>query len=190
MRGAAALAGKAVHPGHGTMGRRFGGGASALLFLAAAALALCPPARGAWGAQTTTATVVLVYDGDTLAVETAEGVRITLHLLGIVAPSLREPRPREGRKAAGGPFAEEAKRALGDLVLQKEVRVFFYGRDAFRQVMAEVFVEGENVSVHMVRGGLARMDRSARHVPETLRRTLEQAEAEARRDRRGLWMFE
>jgi len=68
--------------------------------------------------------------------------------------------------------------------------VFFYGRDAFRQVMAEVFIEGENVNVHMVRGGLARMDRAARHVPEALRLRLESAEAEARREKRGLWVFE
>ena len=171
-------------------GRRTRGGASALSFLAASALSLCAPMHGAWGAQTAAATVVLVHDGGTVVVELAEGVRITVHLLGVAAPSVRDVRPRDGRKAVGQPFAEEAKRALEDLVLAKEVRVFFYGRDAFRQVMAEVFFEGENVSVHMLRGGLARVDRAARHVPEALRQALEKAEAEAKRDRRGLWMFE
>ncbi len=172
------------------MGRRCPGRASALLFLTAGALTACLPAGEARGAQTTTATVTLVHNGKTLVVELAEGVRITVHLLGVAAPSLRDVRPRGAHKAVGQPFAEEARRALEDLVLAKEVRVFFYGRDLDRQVMAEVFVAGENVNVHMVRGGLARVDRAARHVPEALRQTLERAEAEAKRERRGLWIFE
>ncbi len=185
-----ALPGTILHRGRGKVGRRLGGGASALLLVGAGVLAVCLPARGARGAQTATATVVLVHDGATMAVETAEGVRITLHLLGITAPSLRDVRPQAGRTAVGQPFAAEAKRALEDLALKKEVRVIFHGRDAFRQVMAEVYVAGESVNVHMVRGGLARVDRAARRLPEALRQALEQAEAEARRAKRGLWMFE
>ena len=172
------------------MGRRFPGRASALRFLAAGALALGLPGAGAWGAETTTATVVLVHSGDSLVVEVAQGVRITVHLLGIAAPSLRDVRPRGDSKPAGQPLAQEAKKALEDLVLSKEVRVSLYGRDMFRQVMAEVHLGRENVNVHMVRGGLARVDRAGRRVPEGLRHTLDQAEAEARRERRGLWMFE
>ncbi len=172
------------------MGRRCPGGASALLFLTAGALAAWLPAGAAWGAQTTTATVVLVHNGDTLVVELAEGVRTTVHLLGVAAPSLRDVRPRGAQKAMGQPFAEEARRALEDLVLGKQVRVFFYGRDSFRQVRGEVFLAGENVNAHILRAGLARVDRSAQHVPEALRQTLERAEGEAKREKRGLWIFE
>jgi endonuclease YncB( thermonuclease family) len=172
------------------MGRRFPGGASALLFVAAGALALGLPPRGAWAAQDTAATVLFVHDGDTIGVELAGGVRIRLHLLGVAAPDLRGVRPGGGPAGVAQPFAEEARRALEDLALHRLVRVFLYGRDAFRQVMAEVVLEGENVNVHMVRAGLARVDRAARHVPEALRLRLESAEAEARREKRGLWMFE
>jgi len=172
------------------MGRRFPAWASALPFVAAGALALGLPERGAWAAQDTTATVVSVHGGDTLGVEVADGVRITLHLLGVAAPELRGLRPQGAKREVAQPFAEEARKALEDLALHKLVRVFLYGRDAFRQVMAEVLIGGENVNVHMVRAGLARVDRAARHVPEALQGKLESAEAEARRERRGLWMFE
>jgi endonuclease YncB( thermonuclease family) len=136
------------------------------------------------------ATVVFVHDGDTIGVELAGGVRITLHLVGVAAPNLRDVRPRGAPRPVAQPFAEEARKALEDLALHRLARVFVYGRDAFRQVMAEVLIEGENLSVHMVRAGLARVDRAARHVPEALRRRLESAEGEARREKRGLWMFE
>ncbi len=162
----------------------------ACLVLGAGALAPALPAPASWGAQSTQAGVVRVHAGDTLLVETAEGVQITLRLLGVQAPSLREVRPPNGRKAVGQPFSEEAKRALEDLVLKRKVRVEFYGRDALRQPLAVVFLGDENVNVHMVRGGLARVDREAPRMPEGLREALEKAEAEARRERRGLWMFE
>ena len=68
------------------MGRRFPAWASVLPFVAAGALALGVPPRGAWAAQDTTATVVSVHGGDTIGVEIADGVRITLHLLGVAAP--------------------------------------------------------------------------------------------------------
>ena len=172
------------------MGRRFPGWASALPFVAAGPLLLGLPPGSASPAQDTTATVVSVRDGDTIGVEIAGGVRITLHLLGVAAPTLRDVRPEAVPRGAAQPFAREARKALEDLALHKLARVFLYGRDAFRQVLAEVLIEGENVNVHMVQAGLARVDRAARHVPEGLRRRLDGAEAEARREKRGLWMFE
>ncbi len=173
-------------------GRRFRGGASARCFLAAGALALSPPAPGAWAAQSATATVLRVHDGNSMLVETADQVQIHVYLLGIEAPTLRDLRPQApgGRKAVGQPFSGEAKRALEDLVLKRQVRVEFHGRNVAKRPLAVVDVGGENVNVHMVRGGLARVDRAARDVPDSLHAALEKAEAEARRDRRGLWMFE
>lgn len=173
-------------------GRRFRGGAPARCFLAAGALALGVPVPAAWGGQSAAATVLRVHDGNSMLVEMADQVQNHVYLLGIEAPSLRDLRPEApgGRKAVGQPFSGEAKRALEDLVLKKQVRVEFHGRNVAKRPLAVVEVGGENVNVHMVRGGLARVDRAARDVPEAFRAALEQAEAEARRDRRGLWMFE
>ncbi len=171
-------------------GRHRGGGALAWLAIGAGALLPGLPAPAAWGAESTLAVVVRVSAGDALIAQKADGVQINLRLFGIEAPRLRAVRPQGSGKAVGQPFSEEAKQALEDLVLHKQVRVELYGRDFFRYALGVVFLGAENVNVHMVRGGLARVDRAAHHVPEALRAALEQAEAEARRDRRGLWMFE
>ena len=177
--------------GSGPGRRPAGAGGPACLLLAACAFVLGPPAPAARAAQTTQAAVLRVYAGDSLLVETAEGVQATVRLLGIEAPRLREVRPQGGGEAVGQPFSAEAKKALEDLVLKRKVRVEFYGRDpVLRQPLAVVFMGEENVNAHLVRGGLARMDRKDPRLPAGLREALERAEAEARRERRGLWMFE
>jgi endonuclease YncB( thermonuclease family) len=174
------------------MGRRpVGAGRPAALLAAAWAIIVGGPAPAARAAQEAQAAVLRVYAGDSLLLRTTEGVQASVRLLGIEAPRLREVRPQGGGEAVGQPFSGEAKKALEDLVLKRKVRVEFYARDpVLRQPLAVLFVGDENVNVHLVRGGLARMDRRDPRVPAGLREALERAEAEARREGRGLWMFE
>lgn len=126
--------------------------------------------------------VVRVIDGDALVLDTGQSVR----LVGIEAPV------REGRDRPGEPFAEEAARALEDLVMGREVRLYYPGltRDRYDRALAHVVTADSKgpdywVNLELVRRGDVRV----RLYPDTDGggETLMAAETAARDAARGLW---
>lgn len=67
--------------------------------------------------------VVRVYDGDTITV-VEDGKEITIRLVGIDAPEISRK-----KHVPGQPFCLKAKEYLSALVLNKVVRIRFYGKD-------------------------------------------------------------
>lgn len=129
-----------------------------------------------------TGRVVRVIDGDALVLDTGQSVR----LVGIEAPALH---PRYGDPA---PHAEEAKRALEDLVMGRTVRLHYPGltRDRYDRALAHLSTADTTgpdywVNLELVRRGHVRV----RLYPDTDGggATLLEAEKEARLERRGLW---
>lgn len=129
-----------------------------------------------------TGRVVRVIDGDALALNTGQSVR----LVGIEAPALR-PRGRDP-----DPYAVEASRLLEDLVLGRQVRLYYPGltRDRYDRALAHVVtVDGSGprlwINLELVRRGGARV----RLYPDTAAHAddLLAAEDEARGEARGLW---
>jgi len=115
--------------------------------------------------------VVAVTDGDTIRVLDRTGaapteVRVRLH--AIDAP--------EG----GQPFWDRAEQALARLVMGREVRLVPRNRDRYGRLVAEVFVGTESVNARMVADGFA-------WAYVEYGRDFVRQEAEARRQRRGLW---
>lgn len=126
--------------------------------------------------------VVRVIDGDALVLDTGQSVR----LVGIEAPV------REGRDRPGEPFAEEAARELEDLVMGRDVRLYYPGltRDRYDRALAHVVtadIKGPDywVNLELVRRGDVRV----RLYPDTDGggETLMEAEKAAREEARGLW---
>lgn len=126
--------------------------------------------------------VVRVIDGDALALETGQSVR----LVGIEAP----PMNRRSREPA--PYAEEASRALEDLSLGRDVRLHYPGltRDRYDRALAHAETADSKGSHYwlneeLVRRGAARvrMYRDTSGAGEALLA----AEAEARAAKAGLW---
>ena len=113
--------------------------------------------------------VLRVKDGDSLVVESG-GRQVDVRLADIDAPEHRQP---------GG---DEARAALRSLVEGREVQLQLVGGDAYRRVVAHVFVDGVDVNAEMVRQGLAWVRRSYDPAPGLVRH-----EDEARAARRGLW---
>jgi micrococcal nuclease len=120
-----------------------------------------------------TARVVSVYDGDTFTLDNGDKVR----LRWVNTP---EKRPKE-------PFADEATRFTRDFVEGQEVRLIPAARprDAYGRLVAGVANDKGNLSVALVRAGLA-------HVfiippDDTDASPLIEAQAEARQARRGIW---
>ena len=91
-------------------------------------------ARSNW-AEGESGRVVRIQDGDTLALETGQSVRLV---------SIEAPAPGyRGREDA--PFSEEAKRIMEALALGRQARLYYPGltRDRYDRALAQVFVTTE-----------------------------------------------
>jgi endonuclease YncB( thermonuclease family) len=116
-----------------------------------------------------TATVIAVYDGDTIGVRSAAGT-MRIRLVNIDCPEYRQP------------FSARARRFTASLVFGKRVTVEPHGRDKFDRLLARVIVAGTDVNEALVRNGLAwHYERGAGD------RRLADAERTARAERAGLW---
>lgn len=129
-----------------------------------------------------TGRVVRVIDGDALVLDTGQSVR----LVSIEAPALR-PRGREPDS-----YAVEASRALEDMAMGRQVRLYYPGltRDRYDRALAHVVtVDGAGPELwlnrDLIRQGAARV----RLYPDTAMRgeDLLALEAQARADKAGLW---
>jgi endonuclease YncB( thermonuclease family) len=116
-----------------------------------------------------------VNDGDTLRVlyvagQTKSEIRIRLY--GIDAPEKSQA------------FGAQAKQALSTLAFGKDLTVYSKGRDRYGRLLAWLSVGNTSINGAMVRSGAAWWYRqyAARETE------LAQLEADARANRRGLWI--
>ncbi len=116
------------------------------------------------------ARVVAVADGDT-ATALVAGERVKIRLWGIDAP--------ESSQEHGG----EAKAALAELVMGREVEIDDRGDDKYGRRLAVLRVAGESVNTRMVQLGWAWWYQ--RYAPRD--RELRAAEEAARQGKVGLW---
>ena len=114
-----------------------------------------------------------VIDGDILELANGQIVRY----VGVNAPN------------NGEPFEEDATEANAKLVIGKKVTLEYdtYTSDRFGRVLAYVIVDGKNVSVELVRKGLAKVSiyqdrRKLKYQDELLK-----AQNEAKQKKRGIW---
>lgn len=117
-------------------------------------------------------TVVRVKDGDSLVVD-SNGREVEVRLADIDTPEFNQPR------------GDEARDALKSLVDGKEVRLELVGGDAYRRIVAHVFVGDLDVNAELVRRGLAWVRRAYDPAP-----SLVALEDGARQAERGLWADE
>lgn len=118
-----------------------------------------------------TGRVVGVHDGDTITVLTADKQSVKVRLFGIDAPESKQP------------FGSRAKQELSALVFGKDVRVVVANRDRYGRTIGRVFVGQIDVSLAMVRAGMAwwYSDYAKKA------RDLQAAESDARQAKRGVW---
>jgi endonuclease YncB( thermonuclease family) len=148
-------------------------GVSGTRRLAATVLLLTLGLVGAAGlatAETFTARVVGVTDGDTLRVR-GDGPQLILRLRGIDAPE------------KGQAYGQRAKEYLSGLAFGQTVTVQATGRDRYGRLLAEVLLpDGRSVGQELVRAGYAWWYRRYSRDP-----TLARLEGQAREAHRGLW---
>lgn len=128
---------------------------------------LCPAAQ----AETFTAKVIAVADGDTITVmhdNHAEKIRLS----GIDCPEKKQP------------FGKDAKLFTSQAVFGKEVQVNTIGRDKYGRSIGEVIEpDGNSLNAKLVENGLA-----WHYIRFDHQQTLDDLEHQARGARRGLWV--
>lgn len=122
-----------------------------------------------------TATVLYVFDGDTIEVD-LEGTTERVRLIGVNAPEIGEC------------WVDEARSALADLLPEgREVgmTVDRSDRDQFGRLLRYLWVDSMSVNEELVRSGAAV---SRRYPPDTaMSDRFDSAQDEAREEGRGLW---
>jgi micrococcal nuclease len=119
--------------------------------------------------ETYTGKCVGVHDGDTISVMKA-GKAVKIRLEGIDCPEL------------GQDFGTRAKQFTSALVFGKDVEVKEYNRDIYRRTVARVYIGGQDVSLDLVKAGLAWHFKKYSSDP-----VLSEAEEQARSQKVGLW---
>lgn len=123
-----------------------------------------------------------VIDGDTIEVKKG-ATKLIVRLVGIDAPEASRKKHMPGQ-----PYSQQATQHLNSFVLNRTDDVKTYGTDRNGRALAEVFVDGNNVNLEMVKAGLAEVYRgtpASGHNMEPYRL----AEEEAKKAGRGMWVL-
>jgi len=121
-----------------------------------------------------------VVDGDTLEVKKG-AIKLTVRLVGIDAPEESHKKNEPGQ-----PFSQKSTQYLAKIALNRPADVKSYGSDRYGRVLGEVFVDGNNVNLEMVKAGLAEVYRGT-PAPRQDVGPYWKAEEEARGAGKGMW---
>lgn len=120
-------------------------------------------------AETFTADVIAVVDGDTVLI-LRDAQKTKVRLLNIDAPEKQQP------------YGMRARRSLCELLCRRSVRVETSAADQYGRLLATLYVDGRNVNEEQVRRGMA-WEYSHYH----RNRTYRALQREAQLAQRGLW---
>ena len=125
--------------------------------------------------------VIYIYDGDTILVMDKEK-EVKVRLLGIDSPETHK-----GENKPGQPFSRKSKDYLSELVFGKTVEIMSYGTDDYGRILGVIYLDGISTNFEMVKSGLAEVYRAM--PPKGFDITAyKEAEAEARKAKRGMWV--
>jgi endonuclease YncB( thermonuclease family) len=129
-----------------------------------------PPSAIARGAELV-CTVKTVYDGDSLSARCPDGM-VTVRIFGIDAPEMKQE-----------PWGDRSREALRGLLPRRDsVRLRVRDQDRYHRTVAQAFVGERDVGLEMVRQGRAVVYEQYNDSP-----VYRQAQAEAKKARRGIW---
>jgi micrococcal nuclease len=123
-----------------------------------------------------------VVDGDTIIVKKGD-IKLTIRLVGIDAPEISH-----GKHEPGQPFSQQSTKHLAGLVLNKPVDIKSHGPDRYGRTLGEVFLDGNNINLEMVKSGLAEVYRGTPAKGQNME-PYWKAEEEARKAGKGMWVL-
>ena len=127
-------------------------------------------------AATLVGRVIGVADGDTVTVLDSANQQFKIRLAGIDAPEKRQA------------FGQRSKQSLSAMVMGRDVRVEYQGRDRYSRIVGKVLVEGMDACLAQVRSGMAWHYKKYQADQSPADRATYAAEEDGARGRReGLW---
>lgn len=121
---------------------------------------------------------IQVYDGDTIKVR-LPGRNVVIRLYGMDAPEeAHDSKPAQA-------FARESTGYLASRILNAWVTVIPVDEDPYKRMVARVYVGDEDISLTMIKVGMAEAYRN--YLDEPYMTQYCQAEEQARNSRVGLW---
>lgn len=118
-----------------------------------------------------TGKVVSIADGDTLTVLTSDNEQIKVRFSGIDTPEKNQA------------YGDKAKKALSQKVHGRKVALKNTSKDGYGRTLADVYYSGRWINLEMVKEGWA-----WHYKAYSKDKTLAEAEVQARKLRRGLWL--
>jgi micrococcal nuclease len=123
-----------------------------------------------------------VVDGDTIIVNKGT-TKLTIRLVSIDAPEVSHAKHEPGQ-----PFSQQSTKHLAGLVLNKTVDIKSHGPDRYGRTLGEVFLNGNNINLEMVKSGLAEVYRGTPAKGQNME-PYWKAEEEARKLGKGMWVL-
>ena len=121
------------------------------------------------------AKVERIVDGDTIVLHSGAIVRY----VGITSPETNEP------------YEKEATEANRKLVEGKEIKLEYdnYKGDKFGRILAYLIIDGKNVSIELVKLGMAQVVVYQHKKPFIYQEQLLKLQEEAKKNKRGIWIL-
>ena len=123
-----------------------------------------------------------VVDGDTIIVKKG-ATKLTIRLVGIDAPEVSHAKNQPGQ-----PFSQQSTKHLAGLVLNKTVDIKSHAPDRYGRTLGEVFLDGNNINLEMVKSGLAEVYRGTPAKGQDME-PYWKAEEEVRKSGKGMWVL-
>jgi endonuclease YncB( thermonuclease family) len=123
-----------------------------------------------------------VVDGDTIIVKKGT-TKLTIRLVGIDAPEVSHAKNQQGQ-----PFSQQSTKHLAGLMLNKVVDIKSYGPDRYGRALGEVFLDGHNINLEMVKSGLAEVYRGTPAKGQNME-PYWKAEEDAKKAGKGMWVL-
>lgn len=120
--------------------------------------------------------VIIVYDGDHLALQTKDKKIYSIRIQGIDAPEDQQE------------FGKKSRKKLSDLVIDKEVKVIVHKKDLYDRYVGSVYINGQDVGLKQIENGMAwHFKRFSSEQSADSRMRYTKTEIKARGDKVGLW---
>ena len=120
--------------------------------------------------QTQYVKVVRIIDGDTFEALTKEKATIKVRLNGIDCPERKQD------------HYQVCKDALGKFIFGKNVKLLITGKDRYRRILADVYVQKQHINLLMIEEGFA-----WHYKKYSKNKIMADAEIKARKSGLGLW---
>jgi len=87
--------------------------------------------------------ITRIVDGDTVVIESDQGIKYKIRLLGIDAPEIKQL------------YGKEATKYLSNLILGKTLLVIESDKDRYKRLLGKLVLEGHDINLALVKNGMA-----------------------------------